>query len=581
MNKKNGKKPNKFNRRTDRMNQGTGTGLGNEAVQDQAQNPEQGSDGTAMVSNEVVRLGSFTSTMRPGLNNGFENNTATFYRTTQGVEPSTIDIKVAVDSKVLTTPSICSIDLAHTFGSLNYPGGVSSVVFQSAQNLRQYVATALGTDFKWDAGDLAVYIMAWADVLEKVVEIKRVFGILNMYDKYPSLYPLGALKAMGIGKKSGASYKDLTSDDLMELAAGVPAHAARLNAIIHRIRTAPVPAEFGLLTANHDLYSKLYADHEDISTAQIYCFKSSGYWKYEEDKWASSMTVSSAISYHTWGDVKTLGDMLVALDSMVRAIIDNSSSFQMMQAINNAYGNQSDRFLYVSDLDATAIVDVVYDDKIMISIENANLISDLALPLIYAGPNPIYLGGAPYVPCGDPGATGAAVNLPLQFHCSPEDVTDEMIAAALRLHPYFNTIQRMYVYTSGGQSSEVDALSCVQTCGFAVPQGIKIYTWAKTDSGYDFVLTSTAAGKTDIGTPIIMDLASFKHAPALVAVAINESTTDTLTTKTVTVQGSTLQRDLEVTIELSRISWWFTATTEAAWAANIVRRTKGQREMLG
>lgn len=520
----------------------------------------------------------------PGYNNGIKE----FSRVTNASDSTgktSVSLEVVGSGIAKTTPSIMSIEMMHTFGGLHHPGGVTSPVYQSALNLKQYISTALGAEIKsWDAGDLAVYVMAWADVLERIVEIKRALAFINTSSKYPSTLPLLGLHAAGIRMKTSSGYRAITGDDLMELAAGLPAHAARLNMLIRKVNTCPMPAEFGVLLANYDLYDKMYADTPDFNTAQLYIMRSSGYWVYDE---TTIPNMGASLAFHYWATddhVGSIGDMLIALNRQVSAIITNSESYHMMQMINNAYGNQSARYLTVDEFDAQSTVGVAFDPLMLVSIENANLVSDLAATTIVSAPAPNYLLGAPYVPSGDPGAKGACITLPLNLHVPEDQVTDELIARALRFHPLFEMNMETQVYVPDtSTTSAVRGLFCNDYCGFAIPGGARVYYWNITGSGELTMGEYSCAGKTDIKSyDQVMSFLSFNQAPPLVysTIATQGNAEDGFAYQ-VDVKSYTTSRDLELTLDKDRLRYWFIAMTERMWAAREVRQTRGQREMNG
>lgn len=520
---------------------------------------------------------------------GFSNNIDQFSFVSNPSGPLSSEngtLSFESDYLAKTTPNAMVMWTHHVFGANPSRAHITSAVNQSAFKIKQYIDLQLGMRTQYNAADIAVYIMAVSDIIERIAEAKRAITITNTVSSYPGFLPHGILDLLGIVAEptpdsTGARIYDVTPGSAAQkIAAMTNIYTDELNMIINEINALPIPAELPILDLNVDLFSSIFADSPNLDNAQLYMFASGGYWIYNETQYAQG----AAVKYKKWGDefgkpgtnYRSIGDMLSAIRHQLALIGRNSESAILTQDLFNAYGtNNLHRIDY---LYPDAIVPIEFNEEMLISIENATLVHGLQLGDIVST---VLQGvtGAPIVPYYDDNYD-SAINLPLQFHVKPEDVTPRMIELALRFHPVFHSHAKWPVNNNGTEEL-VDALSPTGMYGFCLIDAIEMSVYTGDASEQMFKkIDCRKRSITDVGT--LFTVQDFSRAPMLVNYSVQYGTGSGTDRKAVIkLHAYSGQRDTEVTISHAYLENWFRQQCEIAWNSNLIRPTKGQRAILG
>lgn len=531
---------------------------------------------------------------------GFDNGITTWSRfNLVASQPQYVPIEVQAKPAATCTPSGAVLWTHHTFGPNPWINTLSSAINQSAFKVKQFIDMQLGPKTTYGPQDIAVYIMALSDILEKVAEIKRAICLTNTEATYPGFFPHGVLDLLGIVKEPSSSkgsyvYNTEQGQSAQVIAGQTNVYADELNIIINQINSLPMPAEVPILQANADMYSVIYADSADIDSAQLYMFASRGYWVYDEESVENSVN----LVYKTWGGssphgqkgtkYKSIRSMINALKTMTYNAINMSESKSMIQDLYNAYGTGN--LLRIDYLSAESVVPIVHDEDMLYSIENAAIINGVTMFDMVANANDNLVHGEPGIPF-TADVFPSAVNLPLQFHCKPEDVTTEMVARALRFHPVFGTISQ----TAGqvaGEAVTGQYATAAGKLGFAIIDSMDISLRDQSSNysadgrvyPYFYTININTRGLSISSLETMNVLQDFFRAPMLVDCSTVTSTAEdgkTVTGYSVTINSYTGQRDIEITVNNQYLEQWFRGICEVAWASGIQRPTRGQRSIIG
>lgn len=559
----------------------------NSVVAETSGGPKINTTGSVVPTQKAsVAYGTWSSNYRAGFDNGItEFSNPTNYpdgpfQSDQGM------VQFTADEVAKRTPSGAVLWTTHTFGSNPDRSEYSSAINQSAFKLKQFIDTKLGQRTSYQPQDVALYIMAVADVIERITEVKRAITLVNNAAAYPSFFPNGVydlLKICAPRTSSSASYDTTIGLAAQDAAAHTNVYTDTLNLFINQLNTLPMPAELPILTINNDLFSAIYADSSDVANSQLYLFASNGYWVYNETRYSNG----ACIQFERWGEnfgdaasgFKSIPDMLHAIQRQLNLITTNSEASALMQDLYNAYGTGA--LLRIDYLQPDSIVPLEFNENMLISIENATIANGCAFCDIVADTLK-GITGAPMIPAYDT-YLSSIISLPLQFHTAPEVVTDEMIAHALRFHPSF-LAQGKWNQNFNGTAELNSCFASNGMYGFAVVTSFDISIYNGMPSGANskmfekLVITDRNQGSW----PVTNAFGDFNHAPLLVNMEIRFSGGEGKDrVRTLILHSYSAKRDTEITVNRGFLEQWFRGFCENAWSTDITRASRGQREVLG
>lgn len=539
----------------------------------------------APVQKEAVTIGTFPANRGAGWDNNIERNS---YINPGRVQNQTFgNFTVTAENVASRTPNGMALWMDHYFGANFAFNHKSSPINQAAYRIKQFIDTKFGYKENYAADDIAIYIMAVSDVIEKVVELKRDICLKNMARIHPGFFPDGIYDMLGIIFDETTDKPGMSTG---RIAGNATYWMDELNRLINTINGLPLPAELGVLTVNNDVYSCLYADTPDTENAQIYAFASNSYWLYNEETGHDG----SKIEYHTWADtIGSLGgkmgsnrfrriqDRLDTLFKCVDRITRNTQSQTMLQDLLNAYGTGAMLELELgSSLDQ---VDIVYDENMLKSIENATLVDGIKPYAIAASVNVGGVIGVPIVTEPD-NHYGVAVDIPLQFHTDCSNISEDDVAYALRFHPHFNetgVIQNVPNVEGAVPVENVEGIYSNGMYGFALLIKCTISVFSGIRPGVEMFTRYEVTRRTYNMMDVINMFGDFAHAPILIDADLQITGEGRDAIRRVVVKSYTAARDTELTVPYVYLEQWYRGICENAWQSNLIRDLKGQRAVMG
>lgn len=482
------------------------------------------------------------------------------------------------------------IDIQNYFGGSSEAGKLTSPIQLSLLKLKQYIDVHYQNIQMYDSYDLGPYLMAVADCYNLATEISRDIRLLNtVVLQTPAVYPQQILDLLDIcGSQSVPAYPDgerpTPGSAFRDDAEHVFDLTNRFNCIINTLNQLAVPLNMPIFEYNRDLYDRIYLDGEDVHTSQQYIFASTGYWLYEEDEDVSEESVGSRVVYYEWPEYsdgsrwKTLRGMIDTLDRMVQHISSSyTSSMSFLQQITNALGSSQIRTFPKLE-DPLAGVSFEYNPSMLISIENLTL-ADQAWPCAFiADAESDSLLGTPFM-VDDPEVTNlpkyCMIDLPLQFHCPADKITQPMLGYALRFHPSFTHRTRAKVYTASAPEGIIrNIITTDGSYGFAICQRLVVGVLDNQSKMTPVIIKHRGIEElTDVTLPFVLN--DFNNCPMLISATFHGTPT---TQEVYNVLLYTGRRDVEVSLSKDETMAWWTGLTEYAWGTNISNDIRGSRE---
>lgn len=473
------------------------------------------------------------------------------------------------------TANAMRIDLVHYFGAMHSGStALMSPLEMASLNLKQFVDTSFGTRTDYDPQDLGIYLMAISAVFPIIAEIKRDLRLALAYveNQYPQFVPKGLFALLGIADGNG-NY--VNGEGALYTAQNLRKFIDELNQLIITFNRLPMPPDIPAFGYNDYLFDHIFADSDDLQTAQIYLFKNKVYWLYDEE---AKGDVGAQLIPIELGNT-SIEARLTRLGFMISKLTAlRTSSTSMLQNLFNAFGSRDTITVPTLDINEITPVDIVHDPNIGTMIENMTLKHwDYVKPSIISAKVNGRINGGIYARANDADGLAAlwmySANLPLQFHKPFDAISHEDIGWAMRLHmPMLEAKKQTVVPYGTSGSSETEYLPALWADGyegFAYCAGV---TMASLQS--NGAITFSSAATPAASQAIIAESLDFHYRPIWVSglgVADGARVMYALT-------NYYAARDVEFTYRLEDMKMFWTYLTINQWAANVNRNVLGSRE---
>lgn len=515
-------------------------------------------DSAAMAS-----FGNFITTA--GQDNFIENFNQV--KNSQGLCTMTIEAEAVCKR----TPNAMMLELVPLFGATEmYSASWLNPLQTAALNLKQYIDTSFGTNTHYDPQDLMLYLMASAAVFPMIAEIKRDLrlAVTSLSNTYPQFVPRGLYALLGIADDQG-NYAN--GEGLMYTVQNLRSFIDQLNVIILQFNALPKPPEIAMFGYNDDFFDYIYTDGEDPTTSQLYVFRNQKYWLYEPDLFAEQTRTGIVPMPSPLG--RSIAARLLILNHQVQALTAlRTSDTAMLQNLFNAYGSRDTVQIPLMDFGNLAPLEFRFDPNMLITIENANVCvpGEVEVSDYVTVPATNSIEGSLFIrQNGDQTHCAPMFNLPLQFHKPYDQISQQDIGYALRLHPAFLNHQKAHV-SVGAQDSEIALISSSAFTGFAALTGVTT-AWIS-DTGA--IATNVLSGRAVHSGWEIAMFSDFAAAPIQVDY---RHTGDWSTAENLTLVYYTAARDVEVTYRLEDMAMHWVYLTQTVWAGNVNRNVTGSR----
>lgn len=264
--------------------------------------------------------------------------------------------EVPYNGAAYATPGIMELDTAICPGISE---SNSSAINIAARQIYSYVRHANSGHSNYDAPDLMMYMMAMDSVYAMFNNLKRLYGVLSVYDIKNRYLPEALVRAMGF-----------KFDNVVQR---IPNIRYYLNTIANKINTLCVPAVLNVMVRHSWLFSNVYAD-SDLPTAQLYVFRMRNYYKYNEFTLPAKL---ESVAFRTSADaLLTFEEYSAKLDEALAAIIESEDFNIMSGDILKAYGEGN--LFRVSAVSDDYKVTPVVDANVLLQIDNAIVVPFLS-----------------------------------------------------------------------------------------------------------------------------------------------------------------------------------------------------------
>lgn len=246
-------------------------------------------------------------------------------------------------------PGVMVINYIPSIGKASTPNDPVNRAFNSMYG-DIYSRTTGAMQFQ--QADLALWVMGMNSILTHIGEIKRAMGLANLYASQNKYWPRAYVEALGI------NFEDLVGRQ--------DEYRRRLNNSILNLNQMKVPNIFDIFKRQYALGSNVWAD-EDSVLAQMYAFRSVGYYVYDDTTETGGQLTFTRIPLVT----ANLDERLNELDSMLLAWRNSSDLGLIKGSVERAYKDES--FLVIEPITLDILTVPTYDKIMTYQINNMTI----------------------------------------------------------------------------------------------------------------------------------------------------------------------------------------------------------------
>lgn len=232
---------------------------------------------------------------------------------------------------------------------------------QAANSVYSYTVHANSRNYKYNAPDQMLLILAGANLFTAIGMGLRAYGVMRNYSELNSYTPEALVRAMGF------DYTDL-KNNLSDM-------WFDLNEMIDRSSQIWIPNTMPLIERWFWMTSNVYTDAESIK-GQVYVYVPVQLYKYDETSSTTggSLTAiqwispNNATTYNTWAQYKQM------IETMFSALLNSEDRGIIFGDMLKAYG--ADKIYSLKPIDSSYRLAAIYDKEVLSQIENASLVGE-------------------------------------------------------------------------------------------------------------------------------------------------------------------------------------------------------------
>lgn len=257
----------------------------------------------------------------------------------------------------IALPPVMSVDYINAIGKTSIATeGVNMAAAQLYTAIRQKNSGAKN----YEAPDVMMYVLAMREIYTHFFSIKRLIGIVGMYNFYNHSLPDALIKAAGF--------------DPDNLRQNIAQYRGRLNLLARKINSFAVPKYFKMFDRAAYINSFVFGDSDSVR-GQIYMFKNVGYFKWSaktSDK-GTELAFNKLLNYKlTTLSYASLESYLDLVDDLITTMFQDEDVLTMSGDILKAF---PDSELYgIAETPEGYTIDIKYDVDILAQIENSNAV---------------------------------------------------------------------------------------------------------------------------------------------------------------------------------------------------------------
>lgn len=227
----------------------------------------------------------------------------------------------------------------------------SDMLNTAATSVYSFVRHANSGRTNYESSDLMVYNLQMADILAILTHINKVIGLANYYSTR-SVNSKMLIDFMGI--------------DSANLRANLADARYRYNNIVYKLKAFAIPKSFTYFYERMAEVALVYADEENVETAQLYTFVPSHLAKFN-----ATAEGGSGLDFIDLGDYQSINSLL----NKVEEVIDHIRSIEdvniMSGDILKAYGED---LVSLEPIDKDHLTIPIFDSMVLYQIQNAHIV---------------------------------------------------------------------------------------------------------------------------------------------------------------------------------------------------------------
>lgn len=252
----------------------------------------------------------------------------------------------------LTVPGVMCVNFTPTPGE-SY--NKNSPINIAAQNVYTYVRHMNSGHANYEQADLMMYLLAMDSLYIFHSYVRKILAISKLYTPVNKYFPRALLVALGV--------------DPEDVFANQAQWEYFVNMVAYRAGAFAAPASMTFYERHAWMSNGLYVD-QDVTRAQIYMFKPTMLWKYEN--LGTTGTKLVPLMMPKAGDNKKLVDFQVLFNNLISTMLGDEDFGIMSGDVFKAFG--ADGLVKLLAVDSTTMTLPTYDPLILAQIHNARAV---------------------------------------------------------------------------------------------------------------------------------------------------------------------------------------------------------------
>lgn len=257
-------------------------------------------------------------------------------------------------------PGICTLNFAPTIG---YSNNFDSAVNIMARNIYSYVRHVNSGHANYEPADLGMYLLALDSAYMFYSWMVRLYGSMQLFTPVNKYYPEQIVKAMG------CNFADLQTN-LAGLRYYINMFAAKMGSMV-------LPSLCDMSVRHQWMCSNIYVDSVS-EKAQSYIFNPKFFYQWEEMQNDEGVyTGTSLVPTQLPPDAK-YSDIVARGNALIRAITSSEDAGIISGDLLKTFGTNG--IFKVAELPDTYMVQPIYNEEVLLEIQNGTLCSQYSIP---------------------------------------------------------------------------------------------------------------------------------------------------------------------------------------------------------
>lgn len=298
-------------------------------------------------------------------------------------------------------------------------GRTSTVLKQAADSIYSYVVHGNSRNYNYNASDQMMLILGTGLTYSFLANAIRAYGVMMHWNGIDFYTPRALVAAMGF------SYDNLKQN----------LHAMRfgINQMIAQINQLWIPNTLPIFERWFWMNMNIYRDG-NTQKAQYYLYVPSSYFIYNQTPSTEGNTnldqkvwMTSSYPNHTWSE------WLQIMQSIIDSLVNSEDRGTILGDLLTAYG--ADKIYRLNPIDENYTTPVVYDEEVLMQIENASVFGGYAGTIVAtANGNIASQGSTISATTMIQNAVGVGRYPILNFHKADVTPSDIMVATRMTLY---------------------------------------------------------------------------------------------------------------------------------------------------